>query len=84
MNGILATETFFVNGMEIPQTLFIEITEEEGDVFEDGDFDGIVGLSFPDLADDMPTLFDFMMQNHLVEQNMFSFFMNRQSESTES
>lgn len=35
LNGILATETFFVNGMEIPQTLFIEITDEEGDVFED-------------------------------------------------
>jgi len=35
LNGILATETFFVNGMEIPQTLFIEITEEKGDVFED-------------------------------------------------
>lgn len=52
LNGILATETFFVNGMEIPETLFIEITSEEGDVFEDGDFDGIVGLSFPDLADE--------------------------------
>jgi hypothetical protein len=63
LNGILATETFFVNGMEIPETLFIEITDEEGDVFEDGDFDGIVGLSFPDLADDMPTLFDFMMEH---------------------
>lgn len=33
--GILSTETFYVNGMEIPQTLFIEITDEEGDVFED-------------------------------------------------
>ena len=30
-------------------------------VFDDGDFDGIVGLSFPDLGDDTPTLFDFMI-----------------------
>lgn len=84
--------------MEIPETLFIEITEEEGDVFEtvknlninihfiiyiyfknkfQGDFEGIVGLSFPDLADDMPTLFDFMMNEDLVEKNMFSFYLNR-------
>lgn len=35
LNGIMATETFFVNGMEIPETLFIEITKEKGDVFED-------------------------------------------------
>ena len=42
LNGILATETFFVNGMEIPETLFIEITEEEGDVFEDVLFKTII------------------------------------------
>lgn len=63
--------------MEIPETLFIEITEEKGDVFETGDFEGIVGLSFPDLADDMPTLFDFMMNEELVEKNVFSFYLNR-------
>jgi len=71
VTGILAKETFFVNGMEIPETLFIEITKEEGDVFEDGDFDGIVGLSFPDLADDTPTLFDFMMKSEVIAAPMF-------------
>lgn len=38
----------------------------DGDVFEVGQFDGIVGLSFPNLAGGMPTLFDFMMKQHLV------------------
>lgn len=37
--------------MVIPNTLFIEITEYEGDAFDDGDFDGIVGLSFPNLIE---------------------------------
>ncbi len=55
-----------MSGLEIPKTLFIEITDEEGDVFEEGDFDGIVGLSFPDLGDDMPTLFDFMLDQEIV------------------
>lgn len=34
----------------------------KGDVFDDEDFDGIVGLSFPDPDDDTPTLFDFMIE----------------------
>jgi len=47
--------------MSIENALFIEITEEDGDVFYSGEFDGIVGLSFPDLSNDTPTLFDFMI-----------------------
>lgn len=57
----MAQEDFYINGMKVPETIFIEIKEMDGDVFDDGDFDGIVGLSFPDLGDDTPTLFDFMI-----------------------
>jgi len=32
--------------------------DDRGQIFDDGDFDGIVGLSFPDKNDDTPTLFD--------------------------
>jgi len=70
--------------MEVPDTLFIEITKEEGEVFSEGDFDGIVGLSFPDLADDTPTLFDFMIQNDVLSKPQFGFYMNRESGSTTS
>lgn len=73
----MAQENFYVNGMEVPETTFIEITEQVGDVFEDGDFDGLVGLSFPDLSDDTPTLFDFMIQRKVIKNPIFSFYMNR-------
>lgn len=32
-----------------------------GNVFNSGKFDGIAGLSFPDPAEGIPTLFDNMM-----------------------
>ena len=34
IDGLLATETFYVNDMEIPEVIFIEITNENGDVFQ--------------------------------------------------
>lgn len=33
LTGYLAKDTFYMNGMEIPDSTFIEITEEDGDVF---------------------------------------------------
>lgn len=49
----------------------------EGAVFARGDFDGIVGLSFPDSDDGIPTLFDDMIDNKVISEKVFSFYLNR-------
>lgn len=84
LTGYLAMDTFFMNGMEIPEATFIEITEEDGDVFQDGDFDGIVGLSFPDDADELPTLFDDIWETGLIDEQKFSFYLDRSDNSEQS
>ena len=58
----MASETIYINNLEIPNTTFIEISNEDGAVFDQGGFDGIVGLSFPDINDGLPTFFDFMYE----------------------
>jgi len=64
--------------MEIPSATLIEITKMEGAVFARGDFDGIVGLSFPDVNDGIPTLFDDMIEAKVIKEELFSFYLNRQ------
>lgn len=41
--------------------MFVEISRQIGESFEDGDFDGVVGLGYPHMTG-VPTLFDYMIQ----------------------
>lgn len=43
-----------------------------------------MGLSYPDSQDEAPTLFDYMMEQNLVESKLFSFYLDRNPKSTES
>lgn len=51
-----------------------------GEVFEDSKFDGIVGLAYPEMAayDETP-LFDNIMKQHRLENNVFSFYMDNKN-----
>ncbi|EGR31334.1 hypothetical protein IMG5_112710 [Ichthyophthirius multifiliis] len=75
--GDYSKDSFFVEKQEIKNVDFVEITKEEGYIFQDGDFDGIVGLSFPELGEGTLTLSDRMKQQKVIQKNQFSFYMNR-------
>ena len=66
--------------MVIPNTTFIQLTADEDLIFNADNFDGIVGLSFfSDLS--IPTIFDLMITNRLVDRNIFSLYINMWGES---
>jgi len=66
----------------VPNAEFFEITEEVGAAFQSG-FDGLVGLSFPELSNENG-LFDFMISAGVVQEKIFSFYMDRKGEQAES
>lgn len=78
ISGSLAEDTFALGPVRVLHQTFGMITSEDGEVFNTGKFDGILGLSFPALsASDYTPVFDNIMAQHLLTQNMFSFFYTR-------
>lgn len=77
LKGYINRERIQVNGMNLNDAVFIEITQQIGDAFHEGDFDGIVGLGYPHMTG-VPTLFDYMIKQHKLQRNQFTFHLNRQ------
>ena len=62
-------------GLTVVDTLFAELTTEYN---LGGDSDGILGMAFTSLAiNGIPPVFNNMFAQGLVDENMFSFFLNR-------
>mmetsp|Transcript_29546 Transcript_29546/g.45017 ORF Transcript_29546/g.45017 Transcript_29546/m.45017 type:complete len:94 (+) Transcript_29546:732-1013(+) len=60
------------------------IIKEEG-IFAGGAFQAIVGMAYPVLAEKGVTpVFDNLMKNKALKSNMFSFYLTRTREHTES
>lgn len=58
--------------------------EQEKDIFN-GDFEAIIGLAYPALAEPgVAPVFDNMMSQHLLKNNMFSFYLGSSAAGTES
>lgn len=53
-------------------------TQEPSDIFTYSEFDGILGLGYPELASEYTVpVFDNMMHRHLVAQDLFAVYMSR-------
>ncbi|CAD8192015.1 unnamed protein product [Paramecium pentaurelia] len=76
LKGLINREQINVDGLNLKDALFIEVTQQIGDAFHEGEFDGIVGLGYPHMTG-VPTLFDYMMKQHKLHQNIFTFHLNR-------
>jgi hypothetical protein len=62
----------------------LQIKRSTGSVFVTGKFDGILGLSFPSLSAHAYTpVFDSIIQQKLLTNNMFSFYYSRQFKNNE-
>lgn len=78
IDGFLAQDTFTLGPVVVDGQTFGQITQEVGDVFLSGKFDGILGLSFPALsASGYTPVFDNIISQNLLGTNSFSFYYSQ-------
>ncbi|NWI95410.1 PEPE protein, partial [Pitta sordida] len=79
MSGIVGSDTVTVASLVDTNQLFGLSTAEPGRFFVDVKFDGILGLGYPDLAaDGIPPVFDNLVNESLVQHNLFSVYLARE------
>ncbi|XP_041955565.1 pepsin A-like [Alosa sapidissima] len=79
MTGILGYETLEVGGITVNNQIF-GLTETEGQFMQYMTWDGILGLAFPSISAAGATpVFDNMMSQGLVSQDLFSVYLSRES-----
>ncbi|KAG5282132.1 hypothetical protein AALO_G00052580 [Alosa alosa] len=81
MTGILGYDTLEVGGITVSNQIF-GLSESEAQFMEHMEPDGILGLAFPSIASAGATpVFDNMMRQGLVSQDLFSVYLSGDSES---
>ncbi|NWR07920.1 PEPA protein, partial [Paradoxornis webbianus] len=81
MTGVLGYDTVDVAGINVRNQIFGLAETEPGDFFYYTPFDGILGLAFPSIASSGATpVFDNMMMENLVDRNLFSVYLSRDSQ----
>uniref|UniRef100_A0A8D0DYW2 Peptidase A1 domain-containing protein n=1 Tax=Salvator merianae TaxID=96440 RepID=A0A8D0DYW2_SALMN len=78
MNGIVGYDTVMVSSLVDTNQPFGMSTTEPGMIFVYAKFDGILGLAYPSISADGSTpFFDNVMNEGLVQQDLFSVYMSR-------
>merc|ERR1712118_481964 len=82
MGGVFNSDTVKIGDVEVPETLFAEIsTVSFGPLniaFAMGKFDGILGLGFSKISEyGIPTAFEMMVKNKLIDEPVFSFYLQK-------
>ncbi|NWQ84550.1 PEPA protein, partial [Columbina picui] len=82
MTGVLGYDTVTVSEIEVLNQIFGLSETEPGESFYFAPFDGILGLAFPSIASSGATpVFDNMMAQHLVDNDLFSVYLSKDEES---
>ncbi|XP_036620224.1 cathepsin D [Trichosurus vulpecula] len=67
-----------ISCLKVKEQTFGEATKQPGVTFIAAKFDGILGMAFPRISvDSVMPVFDNLMKQKLVEENVFSFYLNR-------
>lgn len=78
MKGFLSEDSITIGDTEVKDQLFAEATSEPGITFLFAKFDGILGLAFDSISvDGVPTVFSNIVAQNLVQEPVFSFYLNR-------
>lgn len=73
-NSALST----LGGVRVERQVFGEATKQPGITFIAAKFDGILGMAYPRISvNNVLPVFDNLMQQKLVDKNIFSFYLNR-------
>lgn len=78
LSGFFSEDVLTWGGIPVPHQTFGEAVSQPGLTFVTAKFDGILGMGFPNIAvgGALPP-FNNMMQQDLVEEPVFSFWLNR-------
>jgi cathepsin D len=81
-SGFLSQDTVEIGGLTVKNQVFGEMLTFPGLVWVESLFDGILGLAFSALASDGVTpLFDTMMEQDVVSEDVFCFYLSTQHSS---
>ncbi|XP_053461253.1 cathepsin E [Nycticebus coucang] len=76
-SGIIGADRVSVGGLTVANQQLGEVLEEPDMVFDHVEFDGIMGLAYPSLAEKGVTpVFDNMISQNLVDLPIFSIYMS--------
>ncbi|XP_028654602.1 gastricsin-like [Erpetoichthys calabaricus] len=80
LTGVFGFDTLHIEGLTIPnQGVGLSITEP-GNTFVHANFEGILGLAYPSMADGQIPVMDTMMQDNLLPANVFAFYISKNFE----
>jgi hypothetical protein len=75
VSGEINEDQFVIGNLVVPNQKFGEILDEDGDVFNNGKFSGILGLAYPSMAAyGVTPVFDSIIDNKLLKSNVMSFY----------
>lgn len=78
VDGEISKDDISIGNITVPQQTFGEILSDNGNIFDDAPFSGILGLGYPELAiPGIDPIMNTIMSNDLMEKNIITFYFGK-------